>query len=505
MAIVADRRDLSDVAVADVVSSTLKCVGLISEEDRSLVVDRYNIRRNRIKSRQQIADEKLRNTTPLISFHFDGKRSTTFDVIEQNGRKIKIPIIKENVSIVKQPGDEFLGFISVSIASSKNISDQMLLFFERRNIKLDKLIAIGCDGAPTNTGSKGGIIWFLENHLKRPVHWIVCMIHLNEIAFNKMFVGEDGKTKSGNKYSGPIGSKLGDEIRTRKIVRFDRVTLGDMPPRDANKLRDDQKYLLDIATAVDSGECSPGLAARKPGAVNVARWLSTAARILRLYKSTSSPSDILRKIVEYIMKVYIPIWFRIRHEPTWTFGSRHMFHLINASRQHTPELYSKYLVEVIETNSYFIHPENLILSMISDNDINIREKGYQKILQARQHSFSSSQGVRSYIKPTRNVINYSCVHYSDLLKWDELDTEYITEPPLTIALSTDTIRRCMYGREQLPIPAIPLHTQATERCVQAVGQAAKTIAKTDCQIGYVLNKLEGRSRMPMFKSKKDYC
>ena len=37
------------------------------------------------------------------------------------------------------------------------------------------------------------------------------------------------------------------------------------------------------------------------------RWLTTANRILRLYVSTDKPSQALKIIIEYIMKVYAPV------------------------------------------------------------------------------------------------------------------------------------------------------------------------------------------------------
>jgi hypothetical protein len=47
---------------------------------------------------------------------------------------------------------------------------------------------------------------------------------------------------------------------------------------------------------------------RKPGPLNLARWLTTAVRILILYTRTFEPSEILKVIVNYILKVYGFTW-----------------------------------------------------------------------------------------------------------------------------------------------------------------------------------------------------
>ena len=42
-------------------------------------------------------------------------------------------------------------------------------------------------------------------------------------------------------------------------------------------------------------------------------------------------------------------------------------------------------IPVILKNSYFAHHENVLLKMINDEDCNIRELGYRRILKARSN------------------------------------------------------------------------------------------------------------------------
>lgn len=80
-----------------------------------------------------------------------------------------------------------------------------------------------------------------------------------------------------------------------------------MPPEiDAqaqNKLSTDVKYLYEIAQAVSNGGCSINLANIKPGPIGHSRWITKASRLLRLYIATENPSQNLRVLARYIIKV----------------------------------------------------------------------------------------------------------------------------------------------------------------------------------------------------------
>ena len=69
-------------------------------------------------------------------------------------------------------------------------------------------------------------------------------------------------------------------------------------------------------------------------------------------------------------------------------------------------------------------------------------------------------------------VNTSCIVqatiYVDLIKWED---EQKTEPPLTIALSKETILSAF--EQPLMLPAYPNHTQAVERNVPVVTESCK--------------------------------
>ncbi|GBP06283.1 Protein asteroid homolog 1 [Eumeta japonica] len=60
------------------------------------------------------------------------------------------------------------------------------------------------------------------NRLQRPLQWIICMLHLNELPLRHLFDYLDGKTSGPSTYNGPIG-KLLDKCETRAVVEFESI------------------------------------------------------------------------------------------------------------------------------------------------------------------------------------------------------------------------------------------------------------------------------------------
>lgn len=48
-------------------------------------------------------------------------------------------------------------------------------------------MAVGSDRTNTNTGKVGGVIRLLENRLSRPLQWIICLLHANELPLRHFF------------------------------------------------------------------------------------------------------------------------------------------------------------------------------------------------------------------------------------------------------------------------------------------------------------------------------
>ena len=78
----------------------------------------------------------------------------------------------------------------MSIASSI----QTFLEDPNKSFILEEVKTVGCDGTVTNTGWKNGVISQLELFLGRPVQWLICLLHTNELPLCHLIQHLDGKT-----------------------------------------------------------------------------------------------------------------------------------------------------------------------------------------------------------------------------------------------------------------------------------------------------------------------
>ena len=261
-------------------------------------------------------------------------------------------------------------------------------------------------------------------------------------------------------------------------------------------LSSDQKYLIDICEAVASGNCSQALARMNPGKLSHARWLTTANRILRYYVGCSEPTENLRIIVEYIMRVYCKMWFKIKVESSCTDGARHLWNTIKLSRYLSSEL--KAVIDpVIQRNGFYGHPENIILSMISDKRPHVRKLGLLRIMKARGMK-SSTAGIRQFKIP---VLNFESSDYIDMIDWQ---TCKLMEPPVTMKFSDEALKNMVDTGEVLGAGKFPCHTQAVERYIKLVTEASAAVCGAESRDGYIQSRLASRKLMPSFNTKSEY-
>ena len=217
---------------------------------------------------------------------------------------------EEHYVLIKEPNSHYLGHVVPSSGSAKDISSAIMAFLSKMNYKEEDLVAVGCDGTVINTGRKGGVIAMIENNLQRPLQWLICLLHANELPLRHLIQETDGKTSGPSGFHGPIGSKLSN-CESKEIVKFSSISSENIDI-ETSDLSTDQSYMLEAFNAVSSGHCSPSLANINPGNMSHSRWLSTANRVLRLYISEETPSKELIRIVIYIIHVYVPVWFAIK-------------------------------------------------------------------------------------------------------------------------------------------------------------------------------------------------
>lgn len=114
-------------------------------------------------------------------------------------------------------------------------------------------------------------------------------------------------------------------------------------------------------------------------------------------------------------------------------GSHHFFDYLNYAMEClSEELWEKIAVYFV-LNSYFAHPENLLLSCLlssksSDFD---KERALVKIKEFRQvQRKSKAKRPRKFIPPDFNELNFSAETLFDLINWDTIAKSKKTPPPI---------------------------------------------------------------------------
>lgn len=483
-----DRYGVSDRAAAAIASSVLQDISPGSEP-----IDKSKIRRERKKVRKEYIQKQKQLDLPAL--YFDGRKDKTLNIIKKGAKKYRQILIEEHVSVLKEPDSVYVGYATPDRSTSKSIEMSIIALLSSKKINKENLMAIGCDGTVTNTGKFNGVIRVLEKRLQRPLQWIICMLHLNELPLKHLFNKLDGVTKGPYSHAGPIGNLL-ENCEELPIAKYERIE-GQLPEIQFEGLSTDQKYLYEITISIISGHCHDGLANKSPGKISHARWLTKANRILRLYISTSNPSYQLKVLAAYCVKVYAPVWFEIKTNPTCKHGSKNFWKLVTNSRYLPAEL--KLVIDpVIQRNAYFAHPENLLLSMLLDENKTVRELAARRIQEARISPHTGKQP-RVFEVPT---INFDASNYFEVINWNQK----FFDPPILRNITTEEINAAVECQESgnLIFAKLPCHTQAVERTVKIVSEASMTLCDKKSREGLIQVKLESRREMPRFDSKQDF-
>lgn len=219
-----------------------------------------------------------------------------------------------------------------------------------------------------------------------------------------------------------------------------------------------------------------------------ARWLTTANRLCRLYIATIIPSQQLKDIVTFILKVYAPAWFRIKRNKSCVNGPQNLFEIINACK-YLKGAQKTVVQKSLQHNAYYAHPENILLAMIFDKTEANRQTSISRI-----ESVSAQSVVRKFVVPPLNFNAKSC--YS-LINFNKLD---ITVPPLLLNLDSESLANLYNSDVGKQICQIPCHSQAVERSVKLVTEAASSVTDEN-RNGFILNTLSSRQKMPKFDNK----
>jgi len=158
----------------------------------------------------------------MIIIFFDGRKDTTLENIKEGLKFYRRSTTQEHISLIEEPESKYLGHISPSGSSAKLIKDSIVNFIATKNIDTQKFVAVGCDGTAVNTGIKGGAIRLLEKEYNKPLQWLICLLHANELPLRHLLIHLDGSTTGPKAFSGPIGKALVN-CPTLPVVAFEKL------------------------------------------------------------------------------------------------------------------------------------------------------------------------------------------------------------------------------------------------------------------------------------------
>ena len=103
--------------------------------------------------------------------------------------------------------------------------------------------------------------------------------------------------------------------------------------------------------------------------------------------------------------------------------------------------------------------------------------------------------IRKFVIPK---INMDANSYPDLFDWS---TATFSEPPMTASVSSEEIQEFI----KVPYfpPKIPCHTQAVERGIRIITEAASSVIGHESRDGFIRQKLKSRKEVGKCDSKKN--
>ena len=277
-------------------------------------------------------------------------------------------------------------------------------------------------------------------------------------------------------------------------------------------LNDDQLYFYKLWVALSKGNETAGKAhnqpkelwERYPSKVHLARWANTAAAIMRLFAQRHLPAEDLQYLVNYIVNVYAPMFFIIKVHCHITMGARLYFLGIQLSKECLAKRGFKFVKRYFEINSYYGHPESVLLAAVYDDDKKVREWAVRKIIDAREYWNDHPNHFRQFKLLNGDLLDYDAKHYANLIKWENLPLEEYADPPMLREYSIPQLWRHADQTEPIYLPNVPVHSQAVERAVQRTSLAAETCIGYENRQVKILALIQDREKTGTDAKKSDY-
>ena len=375
---------------------------------------------------------------------------------------------EEHCSVVLHPGAIQAGHFVPPGGTGKELIVGLLQFCQERNINLSNLVAIATDGCNKMVGWFSGAHTTLENILGRPLQRVLCFFHHLEKSFEGSFSFNGFVSKSGTSLAEPWHSLISGDIHKRPLVDFDVIEnpslLSLLHSRDKSvKLSNDHEIILGLAEVVLSGIKESKFIHRRIGPINLARFTTSEARILRCYLSASNPSEYLVNMMRFLIFVWLPVFIHAKCNQSKGFcGPKLLLLEVKLAKQHLSFEHFQAVKDRIDYNGQFAHHENVLLGMLCSESRDHRLVAVEVISEIRSKSVPVTANAKQRLFPREDwKVNEYAQSLSNLSAVPLFDCH--TEPPMTKHLSNAELEALIDSPFQC---SLPLTTVATERAVK---------------------------------------
>lgn len=161
--------------------------------------------------------------------------------------------------------------------------------------------------------------------------------------------------------------------------------------------------------------------------------------------------DKLNTLVKFIIQVYAVSWFEIKTDNNFFNQQLYIFNMIQRTKQQSTEIQNT-VFNSLKYSAFALVPENILISMINSDGLDVREEAIKKILSIRD----SGPPQKRLKKIT--AINFAATHWSNLI---DLSQTGVCEPALTECFTNEELEKVervvkltteasqvVYGRKQ---------------------------------------------------------
>ena len=448
---------------------------------------------------------------------FDGKKSEL--LCEHNQVKKSV----DKLTFIDQSAIQYVDHTLPESGHGSTIAKCLFDVVQKTN-SVQTIKSISSDSPNPITGWENGALRKFEELIENEVQHLHCDLHLNEKLLEKVFIKVDGKTSGPDTWSGVLGSQITAKHglkRTNMNMMFKPIAgkVEEIKDECGDILQNnDVRHVHDLSLLVQMGPKAAGTRLvnsffKSVGHVHNARWVTTASNLLILYMQEENPSDRLTLLVKYIVNVYVPTLLNIKKTPHCTNGTRHIFKMVQLSRDllevQYPEVFSV-VTGCIEDNSYYLHPEQVLLAMVTDPQEEVRNEGIRIIEKFRaQDKYRKEEciglmKIRVFKKPDK--IDFAAKNYYTMVDFDTFHEQYlpyqvVCSPPMLRDYSIDDIRSRNFSDG---FKKVPSHSQHVERFVALTSKAAEHAIGYKGRHQWILNHVAASKKVPTSAKKDDF-